>query len=88
MYDVYEWPKNVIYIYDVTTLHTYYSHLGVKNWDTNFKFGMRTTLMCVLYIYYGFLKILKSLDFRALFPEKLVFFVILGVKIQKNENPR
>ena len=31
VYDVYKWPKNVIYSYDVTTFHTYYSHLGVKN---------------------------------------------------------
>ena len=31
VYDVYKWPKNVIYFYDVTTFHTYYSHLGVKN---------------------------------------------------------
>ena len=29
--DVYKWPKNVIYFYDLTTFHTYYSHLGVKN---------------------------------------------------------
>ena len=29
--DVYKWPKNVIYFYDVTTFHTYYSHLGVNN---------------------------------------------------------
>ena len=31
VYDVYKWPKNVIYFYDVTTFHTYYSHLVVKN---------------------------------------------------------
>ena len=31
VYDVYKWPKNVIYFYDVTTFRTYYSHLGVKN---------------------------------------------------------
>ena len=46
----YKWPKNMINFYDVTTFHTYYSHLGVKNWDRNFKFGMLATLMCVLYI--------------------------------------
>ena len=46
------------------------------------KFGMRTTLMCVLYIY-GFLKILKILDFRALFPEKIVFFLNFG-----GQNPK
>ena len=40
----------MIYFYDVTTFHTYYSHLGVKNRDRNLKFGMLTTLMCVLYI--------------------------------------
>ena len=45
------------------------------------KFSMLTTLMCVLNIYYGFLKISKILDFRAIFPENL-FFEILGVKIQ------
>ena len=37
--------KNVIYFYDVTTFYTYYGHLGVKNWDTNLKFGMLNTLM-------------------------------------------
>ena len=26
VYDVYKWPKNMIYFYDVTTFHTYYSH--------------------------------------------------------------
>ena len=48
--DVYKWPKNVIQFYDVTTFHTYYSHLGVKNWDRNLKFGMWSTLMWFLYI--------------------------------------
>ena len=37
--------KNVIYFDDVTTFHTYYSHLGVKNCDTNLKFGMLNSLM-------------------------------------------
>ena len=31
LYDVYKWPKNVIYVYDVITFHTNYSHLGVKH---------------------------------------------------------
>ena len=31
MCTIYTWPKNVIYFYDVTIFHTYYSHLGVKN---------------------------------------------------------
>ena len=31
VYDVYKGPKNVIYFYDLTTFHTYYSHLGVKH---------------------------------------------------------
>ena len=53
---------------------TLISHLGVKYWDTNLKFGMLTTHTLVLYIYYGFLKIVKILDFRALLPEKHVFW--------------
>ena len=50
VYDVYKWPKNVIYFYDVTKFHTYYSHLGVKYWYTNLKFSMLTTPMLILYI--------------------------------------
>ena len=45
VYDVYKWPENVIYFDDVTTFHTYYSHLGVKHKDTDLKIGIQTTLM-------------------------------------------
>ena len=80
VYDVCKWPKNMIYFYDVTTFHTYYSHLGVKDWDRNLKFDMLTTLVCVLYLHIigFFLKIWNILDFRAIFPEKHVFLKLWG----------
>ena len=39
-------PKNVIYFYDVTTFNLLQSFGGQKV-NTNLKFGMLTTLMCV-----------------------------------------
>ena len=50
VYNVYKWPRNVIYFYDVAKFHTYYSHLGVKYWNSNLKFGMLTTTTFFLYI--------------------------------------
>ena len=73
----------MIYFYDVTTFDTYYSHLGVKNWDTNLKFGMRTTLMCVSYTYNTVFWKFRKFWILEHFFQKNLFFEILEVKIQK-----
>ena len=75
-------PQNVIYFYDVTTFHTYYSHLGskieIRIWNSACEL-----LSCVSYTYNTvFWKIWKFWILEHFFKENL-FFKILGVKIQK-----
>ena len=82
VYNAYKWPKNVIYFYDVTTFHTYYSHLGskidIQIWN----------LACELlsYVSYTYNTVLSKFwkfgILEHLF-QKNLFFEIFGVKIQK-----
>ena len=64
--------------------HLFQSFGGQK---LRYEFAIWHANYSVSYTYNSFLKNLKILDFRALFPEKLVFF-ILGVNFFFFENPR
>ena len=71
VYDVYKWPRNVWRHQISRLLQSFGGQTLRRIWNLACKL-----LTYSSYIYlYGFLKIWKILNFRALFPEKLVFLI-------------